>query len=174
VTKEQKRQYNKTYTDNPVNREKKREYDRAWHVANPKDKAEKSAYDAVHYKMHYVDTKKGRYATLEGRAHQMWLCAKDRAKRQGVPFNITTADVLELIRKCEGVCPVLGIPFEIGIDRPMPGSMTLDKFIPSLGYVLGNVQVISFKANAIKTSATTEEVGKVYHWMCETEKAPAS
>lgn len=39
-----------------------------------------------------------------------------------------------------------------------PESPTLDKIIPALGYVPGNVWVISHRANTIKSDASLEEL----------------
>jgi hypothetical protein len=61
------------------------------------------------------------------------------------------------------VCPVLGIPMfrskgKVGVKDHSP---TLDKLIPELGYVSGNVYVISSRANRIKTDATRSELQAV-------------
>lgn len=38
---------------------------------------------------------------------------------------------------------------------------SLDRVVPSLGYVKGNVRVISFRANRIKSDATADELRAV-------------
>ena len=64
-------------------------------------------------------------------------------------------------------CPVLGIKLERNRDKcgPGPGSPTLDRIVPSLGYVPGNVVVISHKANSIKSNATAAEIRAVADWL---------
>jgi hypothetical protein len=62
-------------------------------------------------------------------------------------------------------CPVLGIPLHRGVGGFCDNSPTLDRFIPELGYVKGNVEVISFRANRIKCDASMDEVTRVCDWM---------
>jgi len=63
-------------------------------------------------------------------------------------------------------CPVLGITFKRGINgNPLDTSPTIDRIDNSKGYVKGNVVVISYLANRIKTSADAEQIGKVYRWL---------
>ena len=45
----------------------------------------------------------------------------------------------------------------LGDDSP-----SLDRIVSSLGYVKGNIRVISYKANRVKSNATLEELRKVY------------
>jgi hypothetical protein len=101
----------------------------------------------------------------------LWKTAKMRAKKQGVPFDITIED----IGKIPSTCPVLGIPMIIGkgVGSQSDNSPTLDKYIPSLGYTKGNVFIISRKANQIKSSATTDEVSLLLKWM-QTQDAMSS
>lgn len=83
--------------------------------------------------------------------------AKQRAKRYGVPFSITS----EYIKSCipaDGCCPITGQPFERGVGKVGPRSMTLDRIFPELGYVPGNIAVISHLANSIKQNCTDPEV----------------
>ena len=47
-------------------------------------------------------------------------------------------------------------------------SPTLDKFIPSKGYVKGNVQIISWRANNLKNDGSPEEWIKIANW-CQQE-----
>jgi hypothetical protein len=78
---------------------------------------------------------------------------KSRCKRDGVPFDLVESDVVMPDR-----CPLLGIEFSKD-DRWSLAS--LDRIVPSLGYVKGNVWVVSFRANAIKSNATCDELEKV-------------
>ncbi len=97
---------------------------------------------------------------ISHRISQMLYGAKRRAQAQGVPFAITLADI-----EVPTHCPVLGLRLEYGEGRPRPESPTLDKLIPELGYVPGNVAVISFRANLIKQDATAEEIARVAEWV---------
>lgn len=84
--------------------------------------------------------------------------AKARAAKAGVPFALTRADIVIPTH-----CPVLGIELvrRIGRKGGADSSPSLDRVIPSLGYVPGNVVVVSRRANRIKTDATTEELEAV-------------
>jgi hypothetical protein len=95
---------------------------------------------------------------------QMLDSAKYYAKKKGLPFNLELSDIV-----IPEFCPVLGIKLNINnVGKPKDDSPSLDKFIPTLGYVKGNVQVISFRANWIKQNATLAEVHKLYQWMEKT------
>lgn len=85
----------------------------------------------------------------------MLRSAKRRAKLQKVPFDLTPDDF-----DIPEVCPLLNIPlhFHIGELQAQFDSPSLDKIIPQLGYVKGNVLVISNRANTIKNNATIEEL----------------
>ncbi len=91
----------------------------------------------------------------------LWQQAKMRAKKEGLPFDIEYTDII--IPKFCPVFPDLELKRNIGCPRD--DSPSLDKIIPQLGYVKGNICVISFKANAIKRNASIEEVKKVLAYM---------
>jgi hypothetical protein len=99
-------------------------------------------------------------------AGHMRAGAKQRAKRDGLPFSITSKDILELIG--DGHCPVFGICYDVSSNKSTDASATLDKIIPSLGYVKGNCAVISRRANYIKSNATVSEIRRVADWMEKT------
>ena len=86
--------------------------------------------------------------------------AKRRAKKRKVPFTITVKDIY-----IPEFCPVLGIILQRGNGKCSANSPSLDARIPELGYVLGNIQVISFKANTMKSNATLEELKKLVAWL---------
>jgi hypothetical protein len=79
--------------------------------------------------------------------------AKSRAKTYDIPFDITEADIV-----IPDICPALGIPLDRAGKKGVFNSLTLDKIIPELGYVRGNVQVVSCRANRLKSDATAEEL----------------
>lgn len=72
----------------------------------------------------------------------------------GYPCTITEQDV-----HIPEFCPLLGIPlFRGSRGIHCPNSPSLDKLVPALGYVPGNVLVISYRANSIKQDATLQEL----------------
>lgn len=79
--------------------------------------------------------------------------AKARAKKKGIVFDITIDDF-----SLPDKCPLLEIPLAVNYDASSDNSYSLDKIIPELGYVKGNVWIISNKANAIKSNASLEEL----------------
>jgi len=83
--------------------------------------------------------------------------ARQRARRFSVPFGITIEDILKLFPS-DGCCPITKEPFEQGDGKVGPRSMSLDRINPSLGYVPGNIAVISHLANTIKSDCTDPEV----------------
>lgn len=89
---------------------------------------------------------------------KMFQNLKGRAKRENILFNLDMEDIV-----IPEICPVLGIPlipFSSSDNSP-----SVDKFNPELGYVKGNIYIISKKANRIKCDATVEEVEKILIWM---------
>ena len=90
----------------------------------------------------------------------MFNCAKARAKKAGMPFNITVKDF-----DISENCPILGIPLRGGDRKEHDNAPSLDKIIPELGYVKGNVEVVSHRANRIKSDATLQELESVVAWL---------
>ena len=90
----------------------------------------------------------------------MYHEAKKRAKSKGLPFTLVKDDIIIPI-----FCPVLGLKLQVGAGVTLPESPSLDRYYPELGYVKGNVSVISNKANAMKSNGTLEEHLKLIDWM---------
>jgi hypothetical protein len=82
---------------------------------------------------------------------------KAECKRKGLPYDISP-EYLESIWTTH--CPVLGQEF-IRFDKTNDNCPALDRMIPELGYVRGNLCYISARANRIKYDATPEELRKV-------------
>lgn len=83
----------------------------------------------------------------------MVAAARKRAKAKGIPFCISARDLV-----IPAICPVLAIPLAVGDGRPSDASPSLDRIVPALGYVKGNVVVISMRANRLKSDATVDEL----------------
>lgn len=89
--------------------------------------------------------------------NRMWYSARLRTRASGVEFSIEKEDI------CFGShCPMLGVEFtlfvyEAGKRGANPYSPSLDRIDNAKGYVKGNVRVISYKANVMKSNATLDE-----------------
>jgi hypothetical protein len=88
--------------------------------------------------------------------------ARYRAKRKGIKFNLEVSDI-----KIPKNCPVLKIPLTKGGSNggPRGGSPSLDRINNKKGYVKGNVQVISHRANTMKHCATNKELLLFASWV---------
>ena len=124
---------------------------------------EKRRADPSAISKQYLRTKKWQDANPDFKIFQ---AAKRRAKQLNVPFTITRKDII-----IPDKCPALGIPIVCGGSRySTANSPSLDRLIPELGYVPGNVTIISHKANTIKSNANPEEILNVYSWVSKSIK----
>lgn len=94
------------------------------------------------------------------RTHVMLNAAKRKAWKLNLPFDLVKNDVI-----IPEFCPVFGLKLERGKGRSHYASPTLDRLIPSLGYVRGNVAVISMLANSMKGNATAVQHRRIADWM---------
>lgn len=86
-------------------------------------------------------------------AYKMWQQAKLRANRKNILFDLHPSDI-----HIPEFCPLLGIPLVAGEKKHHANSPSLDRLRPELGYIKGNIAVISYRANSIKQDATPEEL----------------
>ena len=87
-----------------------------------------------------------------------WLLYSSRArcKRNGLENTLTLADIPDLPKRCP-VFPWIVIEHEVGNGR-RAGSPSLDRIDNNVGYVAGNIRVISWRANFLKHDATDKEL----------------
>jgi hypothetical protein len=94
---------------------------------------------------------------------------KSYARTNGIPLDLT-AEYLESI--WTGVCPV----FQTRLTLPRSGECrvkhmpSLDRIIPSKGYVKGNVEWISQYANTVKNAANASDLYKIADHVALREK----
>lgn len=81
--------------------------------------------------------------------------AKTRAKRGKLVLNIDISDIV-----IPEYCPLLGIKLHVGggMGHKHPDSPSLDRVNVGLGYVKGNVRVISDLANTMKQNCSIERL----------------
>ena len=89
--------------------------------------------------------------TAEHRAEALLRMARKRVKQDGVECNIDLSDIV-----IPEFCPVLGIKIDCSAPSRADNIPSLDRIDPAKGYVKGNVWVISWKANHLKTNNTLE------------------
>lgn len=89
--------------------------------------------------------------------------ARSRAKQKNLPFDIDHDYIRSIV---PSHCPIFGIPLEWSLGRGdknmhLSNSPSLDRIDPSKGYVKGNVWIISYRANQIKSDASHDELKRV-------------
>lgn len=86
--------------------------------------------------------------------------ARFRAKKLGLPFDLTPDDIHIPER-----CPVFGSLLQRGNNAQKNDSPSLDRIEAGKGYVKGNVEVVSWRANTLKRDASIAELEQVIAWM---------
>jgi hypothetical protein len=109
---------------------------------------------------------RARYRALtEDGYRALWLNnIKHRAKKRGLAFDLTVED-LPMPKRC----PIFGIQLQYHQGKFQDTSPSIDRINPAKGYVKGNVQIVSYKANRIKGPYTLKELKKIVaflerHW----------
>ena len=89
-------------------------------------------------------------------AYRAFMFLRLRAKQNNLLFDL---DEEYLISIWTGKCAIFGTTLQLpySTNRQVPDKATIDKVIPELGYVKGNVQWVSNRANTIKSYGTLEE-----------------
>lgn len=82
---------------------------------------------------------------------------KARAKKCRIEFSILPSDIA-IPKKC----PYLGISLFKKGGVLTANSPSLDRIDPSKGYVSGNVRVISYRANAMKSDSSFADFERMY------------
>ena len=85
---------------------------------------------------------------LEKRAMCLVAAARVRARKKGVEFSLTAADIEQLQATISlGVCELSGVALTL-FGRQSATSPSLDRIQPQHGYVSGNVRIVCHALNA--------------------------
>mgnify|MGYP003582315793 CR=1 FL=1 len=165
--------------------EKKRIYRKRWEIRNPgeTDKAiQRWTKNNPKKRQGYRDAAAQQrrddglmpYHTEWARSNRekaMLSSARYRAKKKSLEFNITSDDVVIPER-----CPVFGFLMETSSEiGRSDASPSLDRIDNSLGYIKGNVIVVSWLANRLKNDASPQQLRTVANFYeAQAQKAPPS
>lgn len=140
----------------PKNRQKsnlsRKEYQKQWKLKN---KESQKDYQKIYQRRHYRDNPE----------KYLYWSIKHRAKQKNLPFNLELSDLTIPTH-----CPILEIPIQRNIGKlsRAQNSPSVDRIVPELGYVKGNIQIISMRANVMKNDASPEELRRFAHWVTKT------
>lgn len=82
--------------------------------------------------------------------------SRANARVKGLAHTITESDI-----QIPLVCPALQVPFEYGT----PYAVSVDRIDSTIGYIPGNIQILSKKANMMKNNATAEQLRLFARWI---------
>lgn len=97
--------------------------------------------------------------TPEARLAWAFRTIRNKCGRQNIPFDLTFEDFLPI----PTICPAYKTPMNYDGDRDQ--QPTFDRIIPELGYVKGNVWLISHRANRMKSDGTLAEHEQLVEWL---------
>jgi regulatory protein YycI of two-component signal transduction system YycFG len=106
------------------------------------------------------------YNNHEWRLKQLINFSKQRTKKNKLEHTLTLEELKE-IYPTNNKCPVFGITFEWGGNQS--NSPSIDRIDNDKGYTKNNCQVISARANSIKSNATIEELESVVNYLKATQ-----
>ena len=89
--------------------------------------------------------------TIKRRLGSLAYAAKNRAKAKDLPYNINTDFVMELWEDQGMQCPISGRMFDLEAwgkkSQVNPDAPSIDRVDPSLGYVKGNIRLVTYLTN---------------------------
>jgi hypothetical protein len=134
-------------------------YDKWQYHKNPEAKAKKhkewASKNQAHLRQYSAEWRR------QNPLKKVFVSLRGNAKKRGIPFSLTEEDLKAVWTE---VCPVFGVPLQLNTVR-QNNSLSVDRIDNSVGYVPGNICVMSWRANRLKTDATVEELEAVVNFM---------
>lgn len=98
-------------------------------------------------------------STITYYLNERYINTRKRAKYRGIPFDITRQEFADQFESQNGLCFYTGIPMTtyVGQGKSM-SAVSVDKVIPELGYVSGNVVFCATRINIMKGDSTLDEM----------------
>ena len=146
---------------------------REWRAANPeRNKAiqkrnrvkNKATHRAQHKRWVAANPERWKQLRLEWRqanvAKLLWNYARNTSRIKKREFAIAVEDIV-----VPKNCPVFGVEIKYSPGSRNDWSTSLDRIDSKKGYVRGNIRVISWLANRLKSNATIDQLRKVVAYM---------
>lgn len=92
-------------------------------------------------------------------ARKLLTRTKQRAWKIKLENTLKLWDVYSLLG--DTACPVLGVPYE----QNGPYVRSIDRIDNNIGYIRENIQVVSWRANFLKSNATPQELLKLVNFL---------
>lgn len=111
-------------------------------------------------------------ASYQKRAIILCHSAKSRSKRRGIPFSITTQDIIRQYETQHGKCYYSGRPL-----TPVPNDdnvMSIDRITPDVGYTPENIVICCWKINRMKNDESTQNFLALCTDICHFSEANGS
>lgn len=135
-------------------------YNKAYYEANKEqmNKTSKEWYERHKDDPKFIEKRKLKHEEylIKHPERELLRAAKSRAKAGDLEFNLVEEDIV-----IPPVCPILRVPLE----RKTPYAPSVDRIDPTKGYTKDNIQIISKKANTMKSNATREELKSFSLWV---------
>ena len=99
--------------------------------------------------------------------HEYWVVrtrigVKDRASKAAVHFELTDDDLRVLLEESRLCCAYCDKQLDFHTDvSDRWNAPSLDRIVPSKGYVLENVTICCYRCNMIKSEATADELRRL-------------
>lgn len=139
---------------NEANRDKLNEYQRKYYQENkdnPNFKEIIKRYRLKHRDR--INKNSANWKEVNCQKHLL-SSAKYRAKKKGLEFDLDISDII-----IPDKCPYLEVDLTSDkLKGHLDSHMSVDRIDSSKGYVKGNVEIISYKANVMKNNATKEQL----------------
>jgi hypothetical protein len=97
---------------------------------------------------------------------------RSRAKKRGIEFSITAADV-QMPSNCPCCSRELQMRSGPAEKGPLPSSPSLERIDGTQGYVPGNVVVLCWRCNEIKRNASLTELQTIVRWLESAQPKPS-
>ena len=139
-------------------------YDKYIYRLNPSKHTSRHAKWAARNRLHvsrYAKDRKLKQRQVDPISYVL-SSIRGRARKYKIEFSITYEDLKAV---WTDVCPVFGTPLKFNLGFRKDNSYTVDRMNNSLGYLKGNIRIISWRANRIKLDATLEELECLVRYM---------
>lgn len=135
-------------------KEQNKEYHRKYHQEHkdlPGFKERAKKYRLIHREK--INKDSANWKEINCQKH-LWSNAKYRATKKGLEFNLEIDDII-----IPEFCPYLGTRLSSAkLKGHLDTHMSVDRINSSKGYIKGNIEIISYRANVMKNNATKEQL----------------